>query len=602
MTKKKKLTHLRPSKRPAAAALKANPAHPHVAKALAYCRTVITGKIPAGKFTRLACQRHLADLERSKKKEASFPYYFDPVQAERVCRFAESMPHVKGKWARRDPLNPRGNRLTLEGWQCFFIVAMFGWLIRGTERKLVGGQWCGLRRFKEADLWVARKNGKSPLAAVIGHWMLSKDEEPGAEVYCGAGTEKQAWEVFHPARQMCEVEPRLQSELGITVNAKSLHRLRGGTLAKFEPVIGKPGDGASPHCAIIDEYHEHATSEQFDTFKTGMVAREQPLLLVISTAGFNLAGPARDRWREGESILEGTIKDERRFVLIYSPDSPDEWTTEAGLRKANPNWGVSVNATTVLADQQEAMREANKQTAFKTKHLNLWVSSSSAFFNIEYWNKCHVKGLTREAVKGAPCYEAGDLASKVNLAAIAQVFPVGADRFRLFARYYSPHDTVHLPENQHLRKWAIQGWLTVTPGNIIDFDQIRDDIHADCKQFKVEQIALDPWQAAMLINELNKNGATAFELRQTVQMLSEPMKQLDASMRAGKLEHDGNPITAWCLANVVAFMDKKGNVYPNKDKPMSKQFIDGAVALIMAFSRAILRPPPPPLPGVFSLG
>lgn len=500
----------------------------------------------------------------------------------------EQLPHVKGKWALRDRLNPDANKLRLEPFQCFGITSIFGWLRCGTARPLANGSVVGVRRFTEADFWMPRKNAKSTLAAGIGLWMFAKDDEPGAEVYCGAGSQKQAWEVFGPARQMCVAEPRLQKDLGILVNAQSLHRSSGGALSKFEPVIGKPGDGASPHCAIIDEYHEHPTSEQFDTFKTGMGAREQPLQLTISTAGQSIKSPARDRWTTGEQLLRRVFAEEHRFVLIYTVDDPEtEWQTELGLRKANPNWGVSVNATSILQDLESAKRDAAKQGAFKTKHANVWVFATAAYFNFEFWKKCYVNTLDLTELRGESCYAAGDLASKVDLAAVAKVFPRPRNRFALFARYYAPHYTVSLPQNQHLFKWAQQGWLTVHSGQVLDFNAIRDDIFEDCATFRVEEIAVDPWQATWLINELRAKNANAFEFRQIVQTMSEPMKQLDALMRTGQLEHDGNPITAWCIANVQAQVDRKGNVYPRKERDSSK--IDGAVALIMALARALVN-------------
>jgi phage terminase large subunit-like protein len=580
-TKKKTSRSLRSK-----AARPAPPEYPHVALALQYCADVIEGVEPTSKWTILACKRHLSDLERADAAGHDFPYYFDPVQAERVCNYIEKLPHVKGKWARKDPINPNAHRLKLMPWQCFFVCSIFGWLMVGTERKLPSGRVIGLRRFKEADLWVARKNAKSTIAAGIGHWMFGKDEEPGAEVYCGAGTEKQAWEVFGPVRQMCVAEPRLVTDLGITLNAKSLIRQHAGALSKFEPVIGKPGDGASPHCAIIDEYHEHASSEQYDTFKTGMGAREQPLLLIISTAGFNSKGPARDHWRDGEKILEGTIENERRFVLIFTVNDPEEdWKTEHGLRMANPNWGVSVNKANILADLAEALRDAKKQSAFKTKHANVWVTVSQAYFNLENWNRCKSPvALLVTSFKQKICYAGGDFASKVNLAAVAKCFPMEGGRYALFCRYYSPLATVQLTQNQHLWKWAQEKWLTATPGNIIDFDTIRDDIIEDCGQYSLKEIAIDPWQATWMITQLRAKKVNAFEFRQIVSMMSEPMKQLDALMRDGKLLHDGNPITSWCLSNVKGQEDKKENVYPYKERDV--EFIDGAIAILMAFARA----------------
>lgn len=526
----------------------------------------------------------LASVEAALQLRPDFP----EAQAERVCRFLEVLPHVRGKWARRDPLRPDCHKLRLEPWQCLIVCAIFGWLCKGTERELPDGRRVALRRFTSADLWVARKNGKSTFVAGLGLWLFAKDDEPGAEVYCGASTQAQAWEVFGPARQMCIAEPRLPTDLGISVAAKSLVRHHGGALAKFEPVIGKPGDGSSPHAAIIDEFHEHATSEQFDTFKTGMAAREQPLLLVISTAGFNSSGPARDRWREGERILDGTITDERRFVIIFTVDDTEtEWLTVEGLQKANPCWGVSVNPSTVLADMEGAKREARHQSAFKTKHCNVWVTTSAAYFNLEHWKKCESPAPTAPTnYTGQTCYLAADLASKVDLLAVAQVFPRADAVFAIFARYYAPRATIQLPQNQHLFKWATEGWLTVTDGNVNDFPRVRDDLLADCRNFSVAEIAFDPWQANMLINELQSENAPVVEMRQIVQFMSEPMKQLDALMRSGKLIHDGNPITAWCLANVTAQVDRKDNVYPRKERDSEK--IDGAVALIMALGRAML--------------
>lgn len=550
--------------------------HPHVSAALEYCRGAVAGNFPVSKWATLACQRHLADLDRIADDE--FPFTFDPVKAERVCNFIERLPHVKGKWARRDPLNPDANRIKLEPWQCFLVVSLFGWVMKGT----------GLRRFLRATVFVPRKNAKSTIVAAIGWWMFAKDGEPGAEVYCGAGSEKQAWEVFGIAHQFAKVEPRLPKDLGVTINAKSLVQQSENGLSKFEPVIGKPGDGASPHCAIIDEYHEHPTSDQFDTFKTGMGARQQPLLFVISTAGLSTISPCRDLWNDCEKLLQGLIDEPRHFALLYQIDDAEKWHEEDQLRAANPNWGISVLPDTIIPDRDKAMRDARAQGSFKTKHCNVWVTANHAFFNIDHWRRGKRQDLTFDAMSGRPCVIAGDLSSKIDLAALAYVFPPEKENGPLtyLARYYMPEETVNRPENQHYRKWRTEGWLTVTPGNIVDFGQIRDDILADHKRFDVREVPLDPWQAMMLITELVGQGGNAYEFRQTVQMMSEPMKQWDALMRAGRVAHDGNPITEWCLSNVVAHLDAKENVYPRKEKPELK--IDGAVAGIMGTSRALL--------------
>lgn len=268
-----------------------------------YARDVVSGKIPAAKYIRLACQRHLDDLDWQGSD--GFAFRFDAKAATKACKFIELMPHTKGKWA--------AQRLTLkmEPWQVFMTVCLFGWLRRKDNT----------RRFRRFLLLVPRKNGKSAWAAAVGLFMLCADGEFGAEVYSGATNEKQAWEVFKPARLMAQKLPQLCSHYGVTVNASNIHILGNG--AKFEPIVGDPGDGASPSLAIVDEYHEHQTNKQFDTMETGMGAREQPLMLVITTAGDNIAGPCYMMQDEAQKMLEGARNDDETLALIYGIDNEE---------------------------------------------------------------------------------------------------------------------------------------------------------------------------------------------------------------------------------------------------------------------------------------
>lgn len=529
-----------------------------------YVKGVISGDIPACKWVVLACERHQADLKRAKDK--AWPYKFDTAKAARVCRFVELMPHIKGKWA----LGSKPKRLELAAWQVFMLGSIFGWVHKST----------GKRRFRKVRLYVPRKNGKSTLAAPIGLYMLAADGEPGAEVYSIATSEKQAWEVFGPGRQMALKTPEFQAKFGIDVNAKSLTRT--AEMAKFEPLIGKPGDGSSPHCAIVDEYHEHQTDDALATMETGMGAREQPMSLVISTAGDNVSGPCRDDWLECQKVLERVMEDDRLFALIYTVDAEDDWTSEAALRKANPNYGVSVEADFLLSQQRDAINNPRKQGHFKTKHLNLWVQARDAFINMQRWAECSVQGLTLEDFAGQECWLGLDLASKVDIAALELVFKHG-DGYARFGRYYLPEETVNLPENQHYRAWHQQGFLTVTDGNIIDFHEIFEDILAICSRFTVVDVAYDPHQATMLVTQLQAEGIPVVEFKPTVLNFSEPMKQIEALIRDRKLKHNGDPVMTWMMSNVVAKVDAKDNVYPRKERPENK--IDGFVALCMAMGR-----------------
>lgn len=535
--------------------------HPHVVAAEGYVDDVLSGAVPAGKWVRLACERHQRDMARK-----DWQYRFDADKAERVCRFVELFPHVKGRWAAGS-----AKPLRLEPWQCFALCSVFGWVNKQ-----------GMRRFRKARWYMARKQGKSSLAAPIGLYMLAADGEPGAEVYSGATTEKQAWEVFGPAKQMAQKTPAFLSHYGVTVNAKSLIRI--ADMAKFEAVIGKPGDGSSPHCSIIDEYHEHPTDDALATMETGMGAREQPLSLVISTAGDNLAGPCREDWLECQKILEGVIEDDRTFALIYAADPEDDWTSETALRKANPNYDVSVSGEFLQAQLREAINNPRKQGHFKTKHLNLWVQARDAFINMQRWHECR-SDVTLADMRGLPCWMGLDLASKVDIAALELLFQVEPGRYARFGRYYLPEETVELPENQHYRKWRDMGLLTVTDGNIIDFGVIRDDIVELTAAHGVSAVGYDPHQATMLVTQLQDEGVPVVEFRPTVLNFSEPMKQIEALIRDRKLAHDGDEVMTWAMSNVVARVDAKDNVYPRKEREENK--IDPFVALCMAMGLAM---------------
>lgn len=424
------------------------------------------------------------------------------------------------------------------------------------------------------------------IAAAVGWWMLALDGEAGAEVYAGATSEQQAGKVFQPARQMTIVNPDLPKKFGVTVNAHSL-TLTDGSI--FKPIIGKPGDGDSPHCAIIDEYHEHPTSDQLDTMETGMGAREQPLSLVISTAGSNAASPCREDWRNCELILlnKDGFRDETTFAIIFTIDEGDQWDTEAALIKANPNWGVSIEPAAMLADLQAAKQRANRQSSFKTKHLNEWVSIKEAFFNIAEWERLGNPKLTPADFKDYPCFLSGDLASKHDLVALMQLFCLPDKRFALFGRYYLPAATINLPENQHYRNWRIAGWIQEAGDDVTDLEQFKDDVIDLCGEYQVEEMPSDPNRAWGVYPALVKEGVPIVEYRNTVLTMSEPMKELDAMIRSGRIVHNGDPVLAWAIGNTTGRIDKKDNVFPNKETNANK--IDPVVGAIMAIGRAMLK-------------
>ena len=550
--------------------------HPHVGAMEAYVSGVLSGEILACKWIRLACERH----RRDREAKASFPYRFDPEKAERFCKFAELFPHVKGRWA------ANSETLVLEPWECFAVGSVFGWVHKKT----------GLRRFRKVRWYLPRKNGKSFLVSPIGLYMLAADGESGAEVYSGATSEKQAWEVFGPAKQMAKMQPNFTAAFGVDINAKSL--VRTSDMSKFEPVIGKPGDGASPHCSITDEYHEHQTDDQLATMETGMGSRQQPLSIVVSTAGDNIAGPCRDDWLDCQKMLECVTEDDLLFALIFTVDQEDDWTSESALRKANPNYDVSVSGEFLQSQQRDAINNPRKQGHFKTKHLNLWVQARDAFINMQRWAECEDKSLRLEDFVGKRCILGMDLASKIDLTALELLFPLENGRFVRFGKYYLPEETIHLPENQHYRGWHSDGWLTATDGNQTDYFHLLDDIKELAEKFEIAEIAFDPHNATMLVTALQNEGLPVVSFGPTVLNFSEPMKQIEALIRDRKIAHNGDPVMAWAMSNVTAKIDRKDNVFPNKERPENK--IDPFVALCMAMGRSMVQEETGDMAGFFA--
>lgn len=546
--------------------------YPNVNAANKYARDVVSGRIDACKEVKQACKRHLDDLKKSETR--AFKYKFCRDTAEKVCEFVQLLPHTKGKWARER------ERIKLEPWQKFIFSCVFGWVHKKT----------GYRRFTEAYCEIPRKNGKSVIAAGVGLYMLCADGEFGAEVYCGATTEKQAWEVFRPAKLMLEKTPELTSFAGIEIMAKNISIPADGS--RFEPLIGNPGDGSSPSCAIIDEFHEHDTPDQYETMLTGMGAREQALMFIITTSGFNLAGPCYDKRRQVQQMLDGVMPNEEVFGIIYGIDVGDDWQDPAVLKKANPNFGVSVGADYLLKQQRDAIRYPSRTNAFLTKHLNVWVSARSTWLNMADWHKCGDIQLQLEQFYGKSCWLAVDLASKTDICSLGFLFKdtleSGRTRWTYFTRSYLPEGALQRAGNNRAayETWVNSGHLTLMDGDEIDFNQIREDIKDLAAVLDITELPYDPWRATQLAHQLMSDGANVVEFRNTVQNMSPAMREWEAAITSGRFRHNADPVLTWMASNVVAKVDAKDNLYPRKERAENK--IDGIIAGLMAMGRAVV--------------
>jgi phage terminase large subunit-like protein len=523
-----------------------------------YAVDVIDGKIIACAYVQQACQRQIDDLETPPAG-----YHFDAERAERICKFAGLMKHIKGKWA--------GKQIELEAWQIFILTTVFGWV--DDE---------GNRRYKTAYIEVPRKNAKSTLSSVVALYCLSADGEAGAEVYSAATTRDQARIVWNDAKQMAVKSPGLRKKFGVDTSAHSVHVV--STASHFKALSRDQGgnlDGLNTHCAVIDELHAHKTRDVFDVMETSTSAREQSLLWLISTAGFNRAGICYEQRAYVLKILSG-IKDESYFGIVYTLDDGDDWQDPTIWAKANPNWGVSVKTDDIERKARKAMQMSAATNNFLTKHLNVWVNADTAWMDMRAWERCADLTLDVRDFEGEHCYGGLDLATKFDVASRVKLFEREGVLY-CFETHYLPEDTVEQSSNSQYQGWEIDGYLTTTPGNVTDFDVIEDDIKADSELYVFDEHGFDPYQATQLSSHLLDHGLPMVQVGQTVKNLSEPMKELEALVASGRFKHNGNPVLEWMVSNVVAHVDAKDNIYPRKEFPENK--IDGVVAILIAINR-----------------
>lgn len=538
----------------------------YVARAHAYAERVVAGEVPACKWTRAACARQLADLER-----ADWPYVLDEAAAERVCLFVECLPHVKGRWS--------SETIQLEDWQCFVLCTVYGWIHRGT----------GLRRFRIVYIEVPRKNAKSTLTAGTALYSLAADGENGAEVYSAATTGDQARIVFDVAKGMVRRQTRLASQFGIASGEHAIYVPHA--MSTFKPLNaeGSTLDGLNVSFASVDELHAHKRRDVWDVLATATGSRAQPLLWAITTAGSDRAGVCYEQRDYVCKILDGVTSDESYFGVIYTIDDQDDWTDERVWAKANPNLGVSVSIDDLRSKCAFALQMPSAQSNFLTKHLNVWVNADSAWMDMRAWSACADPTLSLADYVGQTCFEGLDLASKVDVACQGLVFGRPDGKIAVFVRHWLPERAIEIAANSQYDGWRRAGHLQVTDGEVTDYDAIEQAVEDDCRTYQVAAVGFDPFQATQMSGHLLDRNVAMVEVRPTVLNFSEPMKLLEAWVLEGKLVHTGCPVLAWMVSNVVCHRDQKDNIYPRKERPENK--IDGVVALLIAINRYLARAP-----------
>ena len=518
-----------------------------------YVKDVLSGKQPAPHYIRLACERFKADLKRDD-------ILFHDEAADVSIANIETLQHAKGRW--------QGQLIILEDWQCFAVGSVFGW--KWTETRL--------RRFRYFYLRVPRKNGKSLLSICIGLIFFAADDENGAEVYLGATGQDQARDLlFNPASYIIRNNKAFRDRFGIEVNASSL--VIPANFSQFKAVIKKPDDGASPNFSVCDEYHLHETTEQYAVFDTGMGAREQPLLMVTTTAGASLGGPCHELDGECIKMLEGSVDLDSTFAMIYAPDPEDDWSDADTFRKVNPNLNVSVSEDYLLDQLKRARISAQRQSEFRTKHCNEWVGATSVWMNMLVWQR-QKKDMRLEDFRGESCHVAIDLAEQKDCSSVAILFK-HEGKFYGFCKHFVPEAAFGW--NDKYKAFALGGHIETTPGNAQDYGEIKKYIESLADNYTVKSVTFDPWQANQMMQELIATGLEVFKFTQQFSSYSDPMKTLETAVLDGNFYHNGDPVLTWMMGNMAVFRNKDDHIKPvkeNSNNPRCK--IDGGVAMIMA--------------------
>lgn len=540
-----------------------------------YAAAVVERRLPAGKYHRLACERHQRDRAREATK--AFPYRLDLQRADRFLSFGQELKHYKGEWA--------GQPIIWQPHQRFRLGSLFGWTDCRT----------GLRRFRHAYFELPRKQGKSLEDAVVGVYSTFFDGEPGAEGYCAATKKDQARIVFGDAKQLV-----LRSGLRGRITVLQSNLTRESTASKLEPLGADEDslDGLNPQFISLDEIHKYKSRAMIDVLETATGARRQPIIYKITTAGDDLVSACGDEHTYACGILDQTLTDETYLAFIAHADLEDDWTTEETARKANPNYGISVQPDDLKQKVVKALGMQAAAAAYQQKHLNRWVNTSAPWLSVDGWHKGQSTGWTRADLAGARCVVGIDLAAKLDLTAMVALFPpTGAgQRWRVLRWVWTPAETVverGRRDRAPYTTWIAAGHLRTTPGTRVDHQVIRaalEDLRRTCQ---IETIGFDPWHSDQLIEQLTRldgySKDQVVEVAQTYAGMSSGCLALEAAVLAGEVDAQADPLLTWSVGNAVVQRDGKDNIYPVKKR--SRGRIDPLMALAMAFSLAV-RPAP----------
>ena len=533
-----------------------------------YIDDVLSGKQIANKHIINACKRHKNDIIKLPKKQ----FRFNQELAHYYIDFIQQLKLSKGVGA-------AGNYIILQPWQQFLIASIFGW------QELRDDIW--VRRFKKAYIEIARKNGKTTLAAAIALCCFVADQEPGAEIYFAATHRGQAMQGFNECKQMILQNESLTEFL--EVYERNVHYIDPLISGKIEPISSsKKQSGYNTHCSIIDEIHEHQNRNIIDLITTSIGARTQPLIFEITTAGKDINTICFEHHKLTSDILEGVKIDNSWFGLIYSLDKDDDWNDENNWYKSNPNLGIpgAKKIEYMRGEFTEAKNSPNKTNTFKQLDLNIWVFGGSGWIIDEIWMQ-NKRDYTLDEIKHLPCYAGLDLAQSKDFSSLVLLFH-DEEKKKFYIKentWVAEHNLLNMALNNEpqLMQWADDKYINVSGGNIMDADLIEEDIKKiilDLPNFK--SLAFDRMFIGSMANHFINVGINAVEFNQGIKNFAAPVSALEAEINAGNIYHDGNPVTRWMLSNCLI---KNINDMKKIVRDSRKYKIDTIIALVQAYGQ-----------------
>ena len=495
---------------------------------------------------------------------------YDAEKADRAIGFIRLLKHTKGEWAGR-PFN-------LLPWQEEEVLRpLFGTVDEN-----------GYRLYRRCYVEVPKKNGKSELGAAVALYLLIADDEFGAEIYSAACDRDQASIVFNVAAFMVDQEPELGKRLKVLRSTKRI--IYPGTNS-FYHVLSSDAftkHGYNIHGCIFDELHAQPNRELWDVLTEGSGdARTQPLTFVITTAGYDRNSICYEVHEYARKVKEGIIEDPHFLPVLYGLPDAEDWRDEENWKKVNPSLGKIIPIEKLRASFKEAENIPAKQNLFRRLRLNQWTKQETRYIPMDFWDRCQVETDIKK-LKGKTCYGGLDLASSVDIAAFAKIFPDEEGFLDVVMRFWIPEENMRersLKDKVPYDVWVEEGYIRATPGNVIDYQAIEMDILEDNETYKIEEIAFDRWGAVQITQDFEAEGITVVPFGQGFKSMSPPTKELLKLVMSRKIRHGGNPVLRWMADNVVVTMDPAENIKPNKAK--STERIDGIVAMIMALDRAL---------------